>query len=280
MTASTSTTGTPAGGVSQYTFANADAQGPLQLELLADILDDHTTEVLAAAGTGTGIPTGWQCLDVGSGAGTITAWLSDQVGPGGHVTALDLDPHHVRAADNVTICRADIRTVALPERQFDLVHTRLVLLHLAERDLVLDRLVTALKPGGILVVSDWDGTWRDWLLHTLSHAAADAFHAFQSALLAVLEDNGADLGWARRAPLAMRAAGLVDVDTVVHNRLWAGGQAGCLLHASNSHQLHDALLGRGVTPTQLDLLREAMRNPTTLAYCYPMFTTTGRRPKN
>jgi SAM-dependent methyltransferase len=269
-----------AGEVSQYTFANADGQGRQQLRLLADILDEHSIEVLSAVGTGTGIPAGWRCLDLGPGAGTITAWLADQVGPSGHVTALDLDPRHITAPDNVTIRQGDVRTVDLPDRHYDLIHTRLVLLHLAERDMVLDRLVTALKPGGILVVSDWDATWRDWLLQAPTPEAGDAFNAFQNGLLAVLQDNGADLGWARRAPLAMRAAGLDDVDTVVHNRLWLGGEAGCVLHASNSYQLHDALLARGVTLRQLDLFRGAMHNPDTLAYCYPMFTSTGRRPEN
>jgi len=39
---------------------------------------------------------------------------------------------------------------------FDLVHTRAVLVHLAERDIALDRLVAALKPGGWLLVEETD----------------------------------------------------------------------------------------------------------------------------
>jgi SAM-dependent methyltransferase len=271
----TSTTTDTTDEASQYSFANADPQGPQQLRLLADILDEHSTDVLAR----TGIASGWQCLDVGPGAGTVTSWLADQVRPGGQVTALDLDPRHVRTGDSVAVRQGDVRTAELPDGHYDLIHARLVLLHLAERELVLDRLVAALKPGGLLVVSDWDATRQDWLLRAPSQAAAAAFEAFQDGLLGVLTDNGADLGWARRAPLAMRAAGLVDVETVAHNRLWAGGEAGCLLHVSNSYQLRDALLARGVTAEQLDLLREAMRDPDALAYCYWMFTTVGRRPE-
>lgn len=259
--------------VSAYTFANADEQGRTQLQILADILDEHTTTVLLRAN----ITEGWRCLDVGPGRGTITTWMAEQVGSSGHVTALDLDPRHVTGGDNITIQQGDVRTVDLPG-QLDLIHVRLVLLHLAERDAVLDRLVAALKPGGVLVVSDWDATDRNMLLHAATPEAAEAFNAFQDGLLAALEANGADIGWARRVPVAMRAAGLDVVDTVVHNRLWAGGGAGNLLHESNSHQLHDALLGRGMTVQQLELLREAMHDPQTLAYCYWMFTTIGRRP--
>jgi SAM-dependent methyltransferase len=261
--------------VSRYTFSNADEQGPQQLRLLADILDEHSTYVLA----GTGIANGWQCLDVGPGAGTITRWLADRVRPDGHVTALDLDPGQVQADDTIYVWQGDVRTVGLPESFYDLVHVRLVLLHLAERELVLQRLVTALKPGGTLVVSDWDATHCDWLLRAPSSAAADAFDAFQHALLAILTDNGADPGWARRVPAHMQTAGLVDLETVIHNRLWVGGEPGCLLHASNARQLRTQLIARGVTADQLDLLHEAMHDPDTRAYGYDMVTTTGRRPE-
>ncbi len=261
-------------GASQYTFANADIEGARQLGLLAEILDEHSTYVLA----GTGIDKGWQCLDVGPGAGSITRWMADRVRPGGTVTALDLDPRHLTGGDNITVRQGDVRTVDLPQGHFDLIHTRLLLLHLAEREAVLDRLVAALKPGGALVVSDWEGARDDWLLHAPNPAAAEAFEAFQRGLLAELVDHGADVGWARRAPLAMRAAGLVDVRTIVHNQLWAGGEAGCLLHVSNANQLHQALLRRGMSVDQLHLLHKAMHDPDTLAYCYWMFTTVGYRP--
>lgn len=271
----TSATTAPVDEASQYTFSNADEQGPQQLQLLSQILDEHSTYMLA----GTGITPGWQCLDVGPGAGSITSWLADRVRPSGHVTALDLDPRHIHTADNVTVLHGDVRTVDLPESHYDLIHTRLLLLHLAEREMVLDRLVAALKPGGVLVVSDWDATYRDWLLHAPTPDAADAFEAFQNGLLGLLQENGADLSWARRAPLAMRAAGLEGIETVAHNRLWAGGEPGCLLHTSNAHQMHDALIADGLTTEQLDLLHEAMRDPNTLAYCYLMFTSVGRRPE-
>ncbi|WP_432994642.1 methyltransferase domain-containing protein [Dactylosporangium sp. CA-233914] len=258
---------------SQYSFSNAAHEGDEQLGLLAAILDENSTGVLGR----TGITAGWRCLDIGSGAGTLTHWMAGRVGPGGHVTSLDLDPRHVPAAANVTVRQGDVRTAELPADHYDLIHARLLLLHLSDRDAVIRRLVAALRPGGLLVTSDWDTTRRDVVLHAPGEAAA-AFEAFQDALLGILEDNGADLGWARRAALSLRAAGLADVRTEVHNRLWPGGTAANLLHASNSHQLRDALLARGVSAQQLDLVRTAMRDPQTLVYCYPTYTSIGRRP--
>ena len=41
-------------------------------------------------------------------------------------------------------------------REFDLVHARALLQHLAERETVLDAMIAAAKPGGWIVVSDVD----------------------------------------------------------------------------------------------------------------------------
>ncbi|WP_432840955.1 class I SAM-dependent methyltransferase [Dactylosporangium sp. CA-092794] len=259
---------------SQYSFDNAAREGDEQLRLLAGILDEHSTGVLAR----TGVTAGWRCLDIGPGAGTVTHWLAGRVGPGGHVTSLDLDPQHIPAAGNVTVQQGDVRTTELPADHFDLIHARLLLLHLTDRDEVIRRLVATLKPGGLLVTSDWDTTRHDVLLHAPNEAATAAFGVFQEALLGILESNGADLGWAHRAPLSLRAAGLVDIETEVHNRLWPGGTAANLLHVSNSYQLRDALVARGVTPEQLDLVRAAMLDPETMVYCYLTYTSIGRRP--
>jgi 2-polyprenyl-3-methyl-5-hydroxy-6-metoxy-1,4-benzoquinol methylase len=264
-----------AGEMSRYAFNNADAQAQSQLSTLAAILDGHSVDVLSNLGVGRG----WQCLDVGSGAGTISAWLAGQVGPDGHVTALDTDPRHVRAHDRITVRKADVRTDDLPADGYDLIHTRLVLSHLTEREQVLDRLVAALKPGGVLVVSDWESERRDFLLHAATPAAAAAYEAFQAGLAGILKDRGADLGWARRAALAMRAKGLAEVSTVVHNRLWHGGEPANLLHISNSRQMEPQLLARGMTADQLDLLRTMLADRETLAYGYWMYTSTGRKPE-
>lgn len=248
--------------------------GPEHLHTLAAILDEHTFSVLSAIG----VTAGSQCLDVGAGAGTVTAWLASRVAPGGRVTALDLDTSHVRASGTVTALTGDVGTVALPDDHFDLIHARLVLLHLPERELVLRRLVAALKPGGTLVISDWGDRPGARMLRTPYPAAIAAFEAYQSAVAEILQFDGADLGWARRVPVVMRAAGLVEVGAVVHNRLWTGGTAGCRLHINESHRLHDRLLARGVTDPQLELLRAALADPRTLAYGHLLYTSTGRKP--
>jgi ubiquinone/menaquinone biosynthesis C-methylase UbiE len=92
---------------------------------------------------------GWHCLEVGAGGGSIATWLCDRVGAAGHVVATDIDPRFLDAvgSPNLEVRRHDIASDPLPEAAFDLVHTRLVLVHLPEREAALRRIVRALKPG-------------------------------------------------------------------------------------------------------------------------------------
>ncbi|HEX5540819.1 MAG TPA: methyltransferase domain-containing protein [Micromonospora sp.] len=258
---------------SQYTFDNATPEAARQVRLLAEILDGHSIDVLARAG----VAAGWRCLDLGAGAGSISTWLADRVGPDGRVLALDTDPRHIGQHERLELRAVDVTEADFGTDEYDLIHARLLLMHLPQRREILRRMVRALRPGGLLVLSDWDCTQTESMLVRSSPEATEAFSAFQAALLTLGAANGASATWAGEAPLAMLDAGLVDVESEVHNRLWTGGEAGCLLHASNSRQLEAVLLKFGVTAKQLTVLREAMEDPETFAWSYPMVTTVGRR---
>ena len=74
-----------------------------------------------------------------------------------HVTGVDLDEPALRAH---TLVRADLdcwhlgdlRTVPLPPREYDVVHAPFLIERIPQAELVLDRFVAALKPGGLLLV--------------------------------------------------------------------------------------------------------------------------------
>ena len=101
---------------------------------------------------------GWRCLEVGGGGGSIARWLCQQVGAQGQVVATDIDTRFLDELDlpNLEVLRHDAVNDALPEAAFDLVHARAVLCHLAGRDEVLSKLVTALRPGGWLLLEEAD----------------------------------------------------------------------------------------------------------------------------
>ncbi|NMO51463.1 methyltransferase domain-containing protein [Actinoplanes sp. TBRC 11911] len=258
----------------RYTYDNESGSARQQLNLLAEILDGHSLHVLDSLP----VRPGWRVLDVGSGSGSVSRLLSERVGPSGSVTAMDVDSRHLDTGRAVEIYRADIRDAALPPAHYDLIHARLVLMHLETRDKVLDRLVEALRPGGALVISDWDCTWQDWLVHGADPDAAAAFLKMQGIMLGLMESNGADLAWARRAPAAMRKAGLTGITTTAWNQLYAGGEAGAMLQHNNTYQLEYSLLGRGLSGAELAAVRTAMTDPETLLYTYLMFSSIGYRP--
>ena len=60
------------------------------------------------------------------------------------------------AAPNVSVLEHDVAADPPPGEAFDLVHARLVLVHVTGRDTALGNMVTALRPGGILLVEDAD----------------------------------------------------------------------------------------------------------------------------
>jgi SAM-dependent methyltransferase len=132
------------------------------------------------------VANGWRCLDVGAGAGSVTRQLADRVGRFGTVVATDLDPRFLtELPDHVEVRRHDITVDGLEPDAFDLVHSRLVLMHLDDPAAALERMTDALKPGGWLVVTeaDWglvalgghpDAAWATRYLHELFRRHAPA----------------------------------------------------------------------------------------------------------
>jgi SAM-dependent methyltransferase len=172
----------------------------------------------------------------------------------------------------------DIAAAVLAPASFDAIHARLLFMHLRQREQILTKLVDALKPGGKLIISDWATDHLEDMFVDGSDAVRQVFGIFQNTLIQVLDGNGMDSTWARRVPAVMRASGLKVHSGQTFNRVLHGGEPGMLLHASNSRQKQAELLAAGMTEDQLDLLREAMNDPTVLTRSWPMHTTVGIRP--
>ena len=71
--------------------------------------------------------------------------------------SLDVDTRFQPPSTGVVEVRQlDVTTEPIGADEFDLVHARAVLQHLAQREAVLDAMIAAAKPGGWIVVSDVD----------------------------------------------------------------------------------------------------------------------------
>src|ERR671926_1028819 len=134
----------------EYRFDNAWLQARDRLAALEAQLDPGTIRHLQALGVGDG----WHCLEIGGGGGSITEWLCRRVGPTGRVVATDINTRFLEALDfgNLEVRVHNIVEDELEQGAFDLVHARGVLVYLSQRDTMLERMVSALRPGGVVLV--------------------------------------------------------------------------------------------------------------------------------
>ena len=252
-----------------YILDNAADQAAGRFEALAAILDPVTIEHVERRG----VRSGWACLEVGAGGGSIARWLADRVGSDGYVLATDIDPRHLQRsrADHLDVRRHDIETDPLPHSAFDLVHARLVLAHLQSSAAALAKMLAALRPGGWLVVEDFDSADAATAAHPLPKTAA--------VVRQLLLDGGVDVGAGRTLLARLRAERLDEVGTEGRQWVWPGGSAGARLMRANYLQFRDRILDTGrVSPAEFqdDLAR--LEDPDLLISSPTLWTAWGRRP--
>jgi SAM-dependent methyltransferase len=254
----------------RYVFDNDNTHSDEQHRCLAAAYDPATTGSLAATGVGPG----WQCLEVGAGGGSIAQWLAGRVAPTGGVLATDINPRHIRAAPGLTVQRHDVVHDPLPERRFDLVHARLVLLHLPDRLAVLDKLVRALKPGGRLQLDEFDIAYGP----ALGGPDNGLYERFLDAKAEVMRTAGALGTWGRSVGAAMTAAGLERVEARPHVSLWDRDSPGLRLLVHHTRHLRDAFVAAGFSDDDLARVRDVMAHEDFRACSCLFYTVRGRRP--
>jgi len=261
--------------MSKYLFGRTGELLDPQFTALSDLLDGRTVEHFDEIG----VAEGWQCLEVGGGGGSIAQWLSDRVGSTGDVTATDLEVERLSrlASDNLTVLRHDVVSDVLPRNAYDLVHARLVLIHLVERQAVLDKLVQSLRPGGWLLLDEFDCP----PLHVIdapSDEDAALITKAKGALLAALERAGADLTWGAKIHGALVESGLSDVRATRVSEEWAGGSPGCLLVLTGIQQAKAKILAANLlTESEVDRVGELLLDPSVRLGSYGICSAWGRQ---
>src|SRR3954452_20684872 len=199
-----------------------------------------------------GLSAGWECLDAGAATGSLAAALAERVGPAGRVTALDADTRFLAplASERLTVVEADLTAGELPVGDFDLVHARLVLEHLPERDRVLAALAAAVRPGGWLLVED-----LDWSTAMVVDPPSELHERVARACLTLFSAPAYDPYYGRRLPRRLAAAGLGDVGTHAESvQVRAHRERGVPQWELLADQLAPGLLAQGLVD-QADLER-------------------------
>ena len=114
-----------------------------------------------------GLTPGDWVADIGSGTGLYTLLFAEQVGPAGRVFAEDIEPLFLdlvnrRVADtdyqNVTAVLGHQADVTLPKESLDVVFIADTYHYFDDREAIMRTVYDALKPGGALILVDYEVT--------------------------------------------------------------------------------------------------------------------------
>jgi SAM-dependent methyltransferase len=261
----------------QYAFGETeDGVESERLALLATLYDSASHRVLREARPLDGA----RVLEVGAGNGGVAMWLADQVGPSGHVLATDVDLRFMREVSHpqMEVREHDIVTDPLDE-QFDLIHGRLVLLHLFDRaEAVLAKLFDRLSPGGCMVFEEAD--YATGFPVDSDHPRAASWVELDAAIADGARALGvADSQFGRRLPGLLRSCGLVDVRSTATYDFSSSG---------SDYRRFDELTWisaraaieyiPGVTAEQIDAAIDAAQDPTFEYGEMTMVRAVGYRP--
>jgi hypothetical protein len=142
-------------------------------------------------------------------------------------------------------------------------------------------MVTALKPGGLLVVEDFDPTFIDSRYPASDAAAAALFQkmvAVQGRLMAARSGELA-LTWGRSLYRRLQAHGLVNVGMEGYLAVREGGSPGARLFGTNFEQIRQEAVNAGfITNEEIDQVLMLLDDPDFAISAPVMFTAWGRRP--
>jgi SAM-dependent methyltransferase len=184
-------------------------EGRERLRVLSRVMQPTSLGLLHRAG----IRPGMACLEVGCGGGDLAFDMARAVGSAGRVLGTDIDQKALDLAtleaaglrlSNVEFRVADI-TETTPGVDFDLVHARFVLTHLANPDRALARMRAALRPGGVIAVEDIDFRGH------FSYPESTALQRYVELYTEIVRRKGGDANIGPRLPSLLTGVGFENV---------------------------------------------------------------------
>jgi 2-polyprenyl-3-methyl-5-hydroxy-6-metoxy-1,4-benzoquinol methylase len=228
--------------------------------------DEESYRHLGALGVGPG----WRCLCMGAGPGSVSGWLAERVAPSGSVVAADARSGRLRelAAGREAVLDG------LREEEFDLAFGRSLLVHLPEREHALDYLIEAVRPGGWVVVADFD-----WTLSGPPRPD-DAGTSSERGVRAPLGSAGLQLTQGSKLARTLEAHRLVDVDgeaLIGYSR--NGERGGSRVYSFTIERLRRRIMTSGAaTREDIDDLHAHLPRRDWVGVSPTIWTAWGRKP--
>lgn len=185
-------------------------EGRERLRILSRVMQQTTDACLVRAG----IKEEMDCLEIGCGSGDVAFAMARMVGPQGRVVGTDIDETIIelgrREAAGLQLNNVEFRVADITQgtfaSEFDLVHARFVLTHLADPARALVNMRGALRPGGVMLLEDID--FRGHFSYPESAALARYVELYSE----IVRRKGADPNIGPRLPSLLTDAGFENVE--------------------------------------------------------------------
>jgi SAM-dependent methyltransferase len=256
--------------MSEYTLSHALVGEQQRLELMSALLDPLEWARLEQLG----VRPGWRCLELGCGNGSIAQALAARVAPTGQVVASDIDIVYI--ADLQVPClevrRIDILQDDIEKGVYDLVVARALLHHLKPARTALERMVSALKPGGVLLSIE-----PDMLPCTVTEP--EVMRAFWQGWLTWSAEAGIDYFIGRKIPAWLDELGLEDVAGEGHTAMFNGRSPWAIYWTATMQELAPRLLKSDhITAKMLEEFHALYRDPHYWTSIMTFIGNWGRKP--
>ena len=256
-----------------YLLDNGQREAGRRFDALSALFDDSTFRHARRLG----LAPGWHVWEVGAGAPTVPRWLVEQVGSTGRVLVTDIDVSWMEGDAGFEVRRHDVGVDPAPEGPFDLVHARLVLVHVPRRQEALASMVAGLRPGGWLLVEEADPALQPLAcpdeIGEEERLANRLKHGFRELMAA----RGVDLAYGRTLPRRLRQAGLIEVGATAAFPI--GGAHCDELERATAEQIRKRLVEAGLaTDGEIDRHLANVASGRLDLATSPMVSAFGRKP--
>lgn len=127
--------------------------------------------------------------------------------------------------DNLEVRKHDLMTDPLEEGVFDIAHARFVLEYIPEAEHAIERMISAVRPGGWVVIEDIDvaaPVIETFGRYVFPREEIGLHGRLENAISALYKTIGADPGWGARIPVTLNDSRLENLNVEIHTPYFGG----------------------------------------------------------
>lgn len=261
--------------VNEYLLENRKREAAVRFTALSKLFDPGTLRQFDACG----VTAGWRCWEVGAGGPSLVRKMAGLVGRTGRVLATDIDTSRLAEAveENVETRDHDVAHASPPGNGFDLVHARLVLVHVDDRKRAFENMLASLRPGGWLVIEDADPELQPLSCMDAREPGQKLANKIRHGFRTLLAARGVDLAFGRKLSRLFREFGL---ECISADAYFPVAMPECIaLEVATINMIRDELLINEIaTDAEIEQHLDNVRSGRLDLSQPPMISVRGRKP--